>query len=91
MTRDKFAEIAEKFTHCEASLCAAYIDDALATASYGPTEAVITAALQVIIDTAKRGDNPLRHLITASGILHTVMLDMTKEKPEAAATTSSNE
>lgn len=80
MTRKEFIKIADELARCEASLCAADVEGELATATHGSTEAVIVGAVQVIIDAAKRNEEPLRHLITASGLLHTVMLDIAKKE-----------
>lgn len=82
MKKDEFLKVADFFKDEDAFVCAAYVDGAPATAVQGATEAVIVAALHAIVDAAEHSDNKMKHLVSASYILHGAMLSEIGEKKE---------
>ena len=80
MTKEEFLKVTDFFKDEDVFVCAAYVDGAPATAVQGSTEAVIVAALHAIVDAAEHSDNKMKHLVSASYILHGVMLSEMGEK-----------
>lgn len=82
MTKEEFFKVADFFKDEDIFVCAAYVDGTPATAVQGPAEAVIVAALHAIVDAAEHSDNKMKHLVSASCLLHGVMLSEMGEKQE---------
>jgi hypothetical protein len=82
MTREDFEKAISAFDDTEAFLCAAHVDGGLAVAADGSAEAIIVGAVQVIVDKAEHSDDTINHLILASSMLHSAMLDELRCKKE---------
>ena len=82
MTREDFEKAISAFDDTEAFLCAAHVDGELAVAANGSAEAIIVGAVQVIVDMAKHLNDTINHLVLASGMLHSAMLDALRCKKE---------
>ena len=82
MTMEEFKKVVDSFADDDIYACAAYVDGSPATAVQGSVEAVIVAALHAIVDAAEHSDNKMKHLVSASCLLHGVMLSEMGEKQE---------
>ena len=84
MTMEEFKKVVDSFADDDIYACAAYVDGSPATAVQGSVEAVIVAALYTVLNAASCSDNKMKHLISASYILHGMMLAEMGDKPMEA-------
>ena len=81
MAMEEFKKVVDSFADDDIYACAAYVDGSPATAVQGSVEAVIVAALHTVLNAASCSDNKMKHLISASYILHGMMLAEMRDKP----------
>ena len=84
MTMEEFKKVVDSFADDDIYACAAYVDGRPATAVQGSVEAAIVAALHTVLTAASCSDNKMKHLISASYILHGMMLAEMGDKPMEA-------
>lgn len=82
MTQEDFAKVVDSLKSSNAFLCAADVDEQLATAMGGSPKAIIVAAIKIINDAAGCTDDKKNMLFWAISMLQTAMILESKDKEE---------